>query len=84
MQNTKQITRQIDQTIDSHSGRRSLLAYQHSNGENLYTSLGCMNYLQINDEDVHLYKDALSGRDIVECKTTVCAIQPCKIGRAHV
>ena len=35
---------------------------------------------QINDEDVHLYKDAISGRDIVECKTTVCAIRPCKNG----
>ena len=37
-------------------------------------------YFQINDEDVHLYKDAVSGRDIVECKTTVCAIRPCKNG----
>ena len=41
---------------------------------------GCMNTLQIDDQDVHLYKDAISGRDIVECKTTVCAIRPCKNG----
>ena len=36
--------------------------------------------MQINEVDVHLYKDALSGRDIVECTSAVCAIRPCRNG----
>ena len=35
---------------------------------------------QINEVDVHLYKNALSGRDIVECTSAVCAIRPCQNG----
>ena len=36
--------------------------------------------LQLNNVDVHLYRDAISGRDIVECQTAVCAIKPCRNG----
>ena len=36
--------------------------------------------LQLNGEDVHLYKDAISGRDVVECQAAVCATQPCRSG----
>ena len=41
---------------------------------------GCMKQLQIFGQDVHLYKDAVSGRDIVECSRAVCAIRPCRNG----
>ena len=36
--------------------------------------------LQLYGEDVHLYQDAVSGRDVVECQSAVCTTQPCRNG----
>eukprot|EP00095_Tigriopus_kingsejongensis_P004554 maker-scaffold1671_size31647-snap-gene-0.7 protein:Tk04554 transcript:maker-scaffold1671_size31647-snap-gene-0.7-mRNA-1 annotation:"protein eyes shut" len=41
---------------------------------------GCMKHLQINGLVVDLYQDADSGRDVVECRSAICALQPCQNG----
>ncbi|XP_040572701.1 protein eyes shut [Lepeophtheirus salmonis] len=41
---------------------------------------GCMKHLQLNSNELNLYRDAVDGRDIVECKSAICAIQPCRNG----
>ena len=46
----------------------------------MYTFKKLFLIFQINEVDVHLYKNALSGRDIVECTSAVCAIRPCQNG----
>lgn len=30
--------------------------------------------------DYDLYQDASSGRNVIECKSAVCAIKPCRNG----
>ena len=33
---------------------------------------------QVDGRDIHLYSDAARGRDIVECRSAVCATRPCQ------
>ena len=37
-----------------------------------------LSLLQVDGRDIHLYSDAARGRDIVECRSAVCATRPCQ------
>jgi len=41
---------------------------------------GCVSYFQLNGEELHVYADAAEGRDIVECSSAACVVEPCRNG----